>query len=113
MKHVRFIGSAKDDLAAFPKSARIHAGHELYMVQVGRAPDDWKPMPTVGPGAREIRVRDEAGAFRVFYVARFEDAVYVLHAFQKKTRETSRPDMELARQRYQTAHDLAEGAKRD
>ena len=113
MKPVRFVGSAKDALAAFPKSARIRAGHELFMVQVGRNPDDWKPMSTVGPGACEIRVRDAAGAFRVIYVARFEDAVYVLHAFQKKTRETSRPDLELARQRYQTARELAEGAKRD
>ncbi len=83
------------------------------MAQVGRNPDDWKPMSTVGPGACEIRVRDEAGAFRVIYVARFADAVYVLHAFQKKTRKTSRMDVELARQRYRTACDLAEGVNRD
>ena len=76
------------------------------MVQVGRNPDDWKPMSTVGSGACEIRVRDEAGAFRVIYVAKFEDAVYVLHAFQKKTRKTSRADLELARERYRTARDL-------
>jgi phage-related protein len=55
MKHMRFMGSAKDDLSAFPKPARIRAGHELFMVQVGRDPDDWKPMTTVGPGACEIR----------------------------------------------------------
>jgi phage-related protein len=68
IKSVRFIGSAKDDLSAFPKSARARAGQDLFMVQVGRNPDDWKPMSTVGPGACEIRVRDEAGAFRVIYV---------------------------------------------
>jgi phage-related protein len=113
MKPARFIGSAKDDLAAFPKSARTRAGHELFMVQVGRDPDDWKAMPTVGSGVREIRVRDEAGAFRVIYVARFEDAVYVLHAFQKKTRQTSRADLELARARYRMARSLAAGANRD
>lgn len=107
MKSVRFIGSAKDDLTAFPKSARTRAGHELFMVQVGRDPDDWKPMSTVGPGACEIRVRDEAGAFRVIYVARFRDAVYVLHAFQKKSRKTSRIDLELARRRYGEARETA------
>jgi len=110
MKPVRFIGGAKDDLSAFPRSARIRAGHELYMVQVGRDPADWKPMPTVGPGACEIRVQDQAGAFRVLYVARFEDAVYVLHAFQKKSRKTSRSDLNLAGQRYRDARDLAKGA---
>jgi len=108
MKPVRFMGSAKDDLGAFPKSARIRAGHELFMVQVGRNPDDWKPMGTVGAGACEIRVRDEAGAFRVVYVAKFEDAVYVLHAFQKKSRKTSREDIRLARQRYRDAAAMTE-----
>ena len=100
MKPVRFMGSAKDDLSAFPKSARARAGHELFMVQVGRDPDDWKPIPTVGPGACEIRVRDQSGAFRVVYVARFEDAVYVLHAFQKKTQRTSQRDIEMAKVRF-------------
>jgi len=108
MKPMRFVGSAKDDLSAFPKSARTRAGHELFMVQVGRDPDDWKPISTVGPGACEMRVRDATGAFRVVYVARFEDAVYVLHAFQKKSRKTSREDLELARRRYREASAMAE-----
>ena len=99
MKPVRFMGSAKDDLSKFPKSARIRAGHELFMVQVGRNPDDWKRIASVGPGACEIRVRDRTGAFRVIYVASFEDAVYVLHAFQKKSRKTPKSDVELARGR--------------
>jgi len=110
MKPVRFTGNAKDDPSASPKSARTRAGYELFMVQAGRDPDDWKPMPTVGPGACEIRVRDQAGAFRVVYVAKFEDAVYVLHAFQKKSRKTSPSDLKLARQRYRDARDLAKGA---
>lgn len=70
------------------------------MVQVGREPADFKPMPSVGPGAYELRVRDETGAFRVIYVAKFERAIYVLHAFQKKTRKTSQTDIELAASRY-------------
>ena len=107
MKRIRFVGSAKDDLSAFPKAVRTRAGQELFMVQVGREPNDWKPLSIVGPGAREIRVRDEAGAFRVIYVARFEDAVYVLHAFQKKSQTTSREDLKLAKERYRIARELA------
>ena len=110
MKPVRFIGSAKGDLAEFPKSVRIRAGHELFMVQVGRNPDDWKPMASVGPGACEIRMRDASGAYRLIYVAKFADAVYVLHAFQKKTQKPAGADLNLAKQRYKIARELAEGA---
>jgi phage-related protein len=109
MKPVRFIRSAKEDLAAFPQAARGRAGQELFMVQVGREPDDWKPMPAIGAGACEIRVRDEAGAFRVIYVAKFADAVYVLHAFQKKTQKTAHRDLELAKLRYRIASELSRG----
>ena len=112
MKRIRFVGSAKDDLSAFPRSARNRAGHELFMVQLGREPDDWKPMNSVGPGACEIRVRDAEGAFRVIYVASFANAVYVLHAFQKKSQKTSQADVRLARKRYRDARDLAKGANR-
>ncbi len=69
-------------------------------VQYGREPYDWKPMNTVGRGVNEIRIRDETGAFRVIYVAKFADAVYVLHCFQKKTEKTSKSDLELAAKRY-------------
>jgi phage-related protein len=100
MKLACFVGTAREDLAAFPESARRRAGYELFMVQVGREPADFKPMTSVGPGAYEIRVRDEAGTFRVIYVSKFEHAVYVLHAFQKKTRKTPQADIELAARRY-------------
>lgn len=100
MKAAYFIGTARKDLAGFPESARRRAGYELFMVQVGREPADFKPLPSVGPGACEIRVRDEAGAFRVIYVAKFEHAVYVLHAFQKKTRKTPQADIDIAARRY-------------
>jgi len=69
------------------------------MVQIGRDPDDWKPMPTIGPGVREIRVRDEAGAFRLIYIAKFLEPVYVLHCFSKKSRQTAARDVELSRVR--------------
>jgi phage-related protein len=100
MKEACFVGTARKDLAGFPESARRRAGYELFMVQVGRDPADFKRIPSVGPGAYEIRIRDETGAFRVIYVAKFEHAVYVLHAFQKKTRKTARADIELATERY-------------
>jgi len=100
LKPVEFRGSALDDLRAFPQAARREAGHQLDQVQHGREPDDWKPMITVGRGVREIRIHDAAGAFRVLYVAKFDDAVYVLHCFQKKTQKTSKADLNLAAQRY-------------
>ena len=76
------------------------AGHQLDQIQHGRDPDDWKPMPSVGPGVREIRIRDAAGAFRVIYVAKFGSTIYVLHCFQKKTPATRKGDLDLARNRY-------------
>jgi phage-related protein len=100
LKPVEFRGSALDDLRAFPQAARREAGHQLDQVQHGREPDDWKPMNTVGRAVREIRIRDAAGAFRVLYVAKFDDAIYVLHCFQKKTQKTSKADLNLAAQRY-------------
>jgi phage-related protein len=87
-------------LRAFPKAARREAGYQLDRVQHGREPDDWKPMNTVGRGVQEIRIRDAAGAFGVLYVAKFDDAIYVLHCFQKKTQKTSTADLNLAALRY-------------
>ena len=100
MKDVRFVGSSLDDLKHFPAGARREAGFELSNVQVGLQPGDWKPMNTIGAGVVEIRIKDAAGICRVIYVARFEEAVYVLHAFQKKTRKTRKADIELAKARY-------------
>ncbi|WP_031407508.1 type II toxin-antitoxin system RelE/ParE family toxin [Thiomonas sp. FB-Cd] len=100
LKPVEFRGSALDDLRAFPQDARREAGHQLDRVQNGLEPDDWKPMHPVGPSVQEIRIRDASGAFRVFYVAKFAAAVYVLHCFQKKTGKTSKADVELAAKRY-------------
>lgn len=100
MKPVCFLGSARDDLAAFPESARRETGYALFLVQAGREPKDFKPLPSVGAGAYELRVREASGAFRVIYVAKFEEAVYVLHAFQKKTRKTRQEDIGLAVARY-------------
>lgn len=100
IKPVAFHGDSLDRLREFPEGGRLQAGFELYRVQQGRDPTDWKPMPTIAPGVREIRIRDEAGAFRVIYVANLADAVHVLHAFHKKTQRTARRDLELAAIRW-------------
>lgn len=98
-KEVFWVGSTLDDLRAFPEDARSIAGHQLHLVQQGLEPDDWKPMGSVGSGVHELRVHT-AMEHRVFYVAKFAEGIYVLHAFQKKTRQTSERDLELARERY-------------
>lgn len=99
-KPIEFRGGSLDELRAFPVPARREAGHQLDQVQNGQEPDDWKPMNTVGQGVKEIRIRDAAGAFRVIYVAKFADAVYVLHCFQKKTAKTGKADLDVAAKRY-------------
>jgi phage-related protein len=99
-KSIEFRGSALTDLRRFPATVRREAGYQLYQVQEGSDPDDWKPMSTVGPGVREIRIREKSGAFRILYVTKFEDAVYVLHCFQKKTQKTSSEDIAVASRRY-------------
>lgn len=107
MKPLKFIGSSEDDLAAFPKEAKGAAGQELWQVQLGLMPLDWKPILNVGAGAYEIRVH-VLGEWRVIYVAKFANAIYVLHAFQKKTQQTRKEDIDLAAVRYKQ---LKESAK--
>jgi len=101
MKPLEFLGSSLKDLRDMPTDVRHALGLELMVVQFGAEPRDFKPMPEVGAGTYEIRYRDSAnGAFRVMYVAKFADAVYVLHAFQKKTQQTAKYDIDLATKRY-------------
>jgi phage-related protein len=103
-KRIVWIGSSRDDVRRFPREARRKAGLELRAVQRGEEPTDFKPLPSVGAGVYEIRVHAQ-GAYRVFYVAKFKEAVYVLHAFQKKTQKTNKRDLEIGRQRYKTAQE--------
>jgi len=83
-----------------PEDARETAGHQLFKVQQGKEPDDWKPMSSVGAGVQEIRVWEDSGTYRVLYVAKFEEAVYVLHVFEKRSQKTSKGDIQLAKGRY-------------
>ena len=99
-KPVEFLDSSLDDLRDFPLGVKREAGHQLDKVQSGDEPDDWKPMSMIGAGVREIRIHDTAGIFRVIYVAKFVDAIYVPHCFQKKTQKTGKTDLSLASKRY-------------
>ncbi len=100
MKPVAWVGSTQADLRALPAEVRRELGYDLRLVQRGRDARDSKPMSIVGAGVSEIRVR-VAGAFRLFYVAKFPEAIYVLHVFQKKSQKTARLDIDLGRARYQ------------
>jgi phage-related protein len=98
-KQAVWVGSARKDVRAFPEEARVRAGYEVYRVQSGLDPTDWKPMPSVGEGVNEIRVRTQR-EHRLIYVVKFAEALYVLHAFEKKTQKTTKADIEIARNRY-------------
>lgn len=99
-KELRWVGSSYEDLLHFPDDPRRAAGFQLGKVQAGLEPDDWKPFDDVGSGTKEIRIKDKSGIFRVMYVAKFEEAIYVLHCFQKKTEATSKHDKDTAETRY-------------
>jgi phage-related protein len=99
-KEIRWVGSSFDDLLAFPDEARRKAGFQLGKVQAGLDPDDWEPFAAVGSGTREIRINEANGIYRVMYVTKFVEAIYVLHCFQKQSQVTSRHDRDIAEARY-------------
>ena len=108
MRPVRFLGDSLKCLRDFPEAARHDAGYQLDKVQRGAQPDDFKALSAVGKGVEEIRIADDSGAYRVIHMARRADAVYVLHAFQKKSRATPQKEIETARRRFAQ---LSRGAK--
>jgi len=99
-KPVEFLGSSLDDIRDFPETARREAGSQIRRVQYGEEPDDWKPMPSIGAGVCEIRIRNDGDQYRVIYLAKLPGVVFVLHGFQKKTQKTSKRDLDLAKQRF-------------
>lgn len=99
MKEVVFIGDSLEQIRTFPEPVRQDLGYQLDSVQRGFEPIDWKPMKSIGQGVKEIRVKDMTGAYRVIYIAKLKDAIYVLHAFQKKTEKTRNSDRNLAAER--------------
>lgn len=100
-KPIYWIGTSKQDIAKFPQDAKRKAGFQLKAVQRGNSPTDFKPMSIIGKGVEEIRIKT-GEAYRIFYLARFAEAVYVLHAFNKKAQKTAKKDLEIGKQRYQT-----------
>lgn len=100
MKDIQFCGTSLDDIRAFPKDVIHEAGYQLHRVQSGMEPTNWKPINTVGPGVIEIRIQEESGAFRVFYVANRGNTVAVLHALRKTTQKTEKRDIDLAKARF-------------
>jgi len=108
IKPLYWLGDSLGQVREFAPEARARVGFELWEVQQGNEPTDWKPMPAVGPGAKEIRVHAK-GEYRVLYVTKFADAVYVLHAFGKKTQQTPKRDIDLAAARYR---ELVQAVKR-
>jgi phage-related protein len=99
-KALCWLASSRSDLAKFPRDARRRAGYELYLVRCGLDPSGWKPIASVGTGVQEVRIRTER-EHRVFYVAKFEEGIYVLHAFERKTRKIPKAGLELGRSRLQ------------
>lgn len=99
MKRIQWLGTSLNAVREFPVDARALIGQELRLVQSGLMPSDFKPMPSVGAGAFEIRVRS-GNQYRVIYVAKFSDSIYVLHSFVKKTPKTAQPDLDMAKSRY-------------
>lgn len=95
MKTVIFLASSLNDIKAFCPTSKKESGHQIDQVQKGLDPDDWKPMPEIGLGVREIRIHTES-EYRIIYIAKFPEAVYILHAFVKKTQKTEKKDIDLA-----------------
>jgi phage-related protein len=102
-KPIDWRGSSLRDIKdddIFTPGARREAGRQLGQVQAGLEPDHWKPFDDVGAGTKEIIINLDDGWFRVMYVAKFQEAVYVLHCFKKKTNTTSKHDKDVAATRY-------------
>jgi phage-related protein len=99
MKNITWLGNTHTIIKSYRNIVRQQIGYNLDKVQRGMDPVDWEPMSSVGQGVKEIRIHEE-NEYRVFYVAKFEEAVYVLHTFIKKTEQTSKKDIELGKKRY-------------
>lgn len=101
-KEIYWVGTSYKDLIKFPDEAKKAAGYQLHRIQNGFDPENWKPFKTVGAGVKEIRITEDNNAFRIMYVVKFLDKIYVLHSFQKKTQKTRLHDINIAKARYAT-----------
>jgi phage-related protein len=99
-KPIYWIGSSYKDLLNFPAEVKQDAGYQLHRIQNGLNPEDWKPFQSIGVGVKEVRLSDSGNAYRIMYIAKFAEKIYVLHSLQKKTQKTRSKDIELAKTRY-------------
>ena len=99
-KPIYWVGTSYKDLLEFPDDVKRYAGYQLHRIQNGLDPEDWKSFQTVGKGVKEIRISEDGNTFRIMYVAKFSEKVYVLHSFQKKTQKTRNQDISIAKIRY-------------
>jgi phage-related protein len=99
-KPIYWVGTSYEDLLSFSVGAKQQAGYQLHRVQNGLEPENWKPFSTIGAGVKEIRIKESDGIYRIIYVAKFQNRIYVLHSFQKKTQKTRKHDIDIAKARY-------------
>lgn len=99
-KAIHWVGTSYKDLLKFSIEAKRDAGYQLHRIQNGKEPEGWKPFQSAGAGVKEIRINEGGNIFRIMYVAKFSDKIYVLHSFQKKSHKTSMKDIRIAQIRY-------------
>lgn len=102
---VAWLGDSRDALRSFPVRVQGDLGYALYQVQLGQRPPDSKPMKTVGAGVYELRDQDERAWYRVFYLKKIADVIYVLHCFEKRTAQTEKKDIEVAKERFKRVNE--------
>lgn len=100
IKAAEFLGDSRARLCAFPEKAQAALGYSLHLIQIGEEPSNWKPMTDIGDAVYELREQADKRAFRLAYIARFEEAIYVLHVFEKKTAKTAPKDKAVIEQRF-------------
>jgi len=101
---VAWEGDCLEVLRAFPEGVRQNLGFELWQLQQGQRPADCRPLPSVGAGVFELRDQDERAWYRVVYLSRINDVIYVLHCFEKKSREMPRRNFETAKRRLKAVN---------
>ena len=97
---IAWEGDSREVLQSFPDGVRQNLGFQLWQMQQGERPADYRPLPSIGSGVFELRDQDERAWYRVVYLSRIDDVIYVLHCFEKKGREMPRRDFETAKRRY-------------
>lgn len=112
LRDIDWLGTSYEDLRDFPADAMSEAGYQLDKIQRDQEPDDWKPMTTVGPGVREIRITAESGEYRVLYAVKILRFVHVLHCFHKKTGQTPQRDIDKGRAAYREVAAALQAARK-